>query len=409
MTQLIRSRTIPATLAVTAVIAFLSAFSASALAAEPQFTPLGASVLAPPQPVRATDGRVHLVYEINLLSIQGAVGGVPMVVQALDVRARGGRTLLRLAGSEIAMYAGAPAQLTRSLAPGVGGVLWLDVVLARGERVPRALVHRLRVRADYPDPVGSKTFTFDTARTTVSRRPAVSISPPLRGGTWLNFNACCDLSSPHRTALVAIDGGMHLSQRFATDYIRIDKRGTPYAGDVARNESWFGYRTPLYAIADAVVVSTRDDLPENTPPLEPPIDTFTPDTDRGNTVVLKLGDGRYAMYGHLHTGSVRVRPGQRVRAGQMLGRMGNTGASGAPHLHLDISDSPQALSGDGMPYVFDHFKLVGTATNLDEFVNTLAPAQVRPVRNQSRARQYPLQATVLKFPPRPALRPQQGR
>ncbi len=125
-----------ATLAVAVVVAVLSAFSGSALAAEPQFTPLAASVFAPPQPVRATDGRVHLVYEINLLSIQGAVGGVPLEVQSLHVRTRGGRTLLRLAGSEIAMYAGAPAQLTRSLAPGVGGVLWLDVALARGARSP---------------------------------------------------------------------------------------------------------------------------------------------------------------------------------------------------------------------------------------------------------------------------------
>jgi hypothetical protein len=395
-------------LAVAAVVAAMSAFNASALAAEPQFTPLGASVFAPPQPVRATDGRVHLVYEINLLSIQGAVGGVPLEVQSLDVRARGGRTLVRLAGDEIMMFAGAPAQLTRSLAPGIGGTLWLDVVLARGGRVPRALVHRLRVRADYPAPVGPRTFTFDTARTSVSPQPAVSISPPLRAGRWLTFNGCCDLGW-HRTALVAIDGGLHLSQRFATDFIRIDKGGNPFAGDVARNESWFGFRAPLYAIADAVVVSTRDNLPENTPPVEPPIETFTPDTDRGNSVVLKLGDGRYALYGHMHTGSVRVRPGQRVRAGQMLGRMGNTGASGAPHLHLDISDSPQALAGNGMPYVFDHFRTVGTATNVDEFVNTLTPAQVRPVRNQSRARQYPLQTTVLKFPRRPTANAERRR
>ncbi len=226
----------------------------------------------------------------------------------------------------------------------------------------------------------------------------------------MNFNGCCGLGW-HRTALVSIDGGLRLSQRFATDYIRIDKHGNPYLGDVARNQSWFGYRAPLYAIADAVVVSTRNDLPENTPGAEPPIETFTPDTDRGNSVVLKLGDRRYALYGHLHTGSVRVRPGQRVRAGQMLGRMGNTGASGAPHLHLDISDSPQALAGNGMPYVFDRFRMVGIATNVDEFVDTggTTPALVRPVRGVSRRHQYPLQAAVLNFPRRPAFHAPQLR
>jgi hypothetical protein len=295
------------------------------------------------------------------------------------------------------MTAGAPLELTRSLAPGTGGTVWLDVALARARRVPRTLVHRLRVRADYPAPVGRRTFTFDTARTRVSRRPAVSIAPPLRGGRFLNFNGCCRFG-PHRAGRVSIDGGLHIPQRFATDYIRIDKRGNAFAGDVARNESFFGYREPVYAIADARVVSTRNNLPENTPPVEPPSETFTPDTNRGNNVVLSLGDGRYALYGHLHTGSIRVRPGQRVRAGKMLARLGNTGASGAPHLHLDISDSPKALAGNGMPYMFDRFRMIGTVTNLDEFLTATAPATVRPLRRAARRHQYPLQASVLRFP-----------
>ena len=51
-----------------------------------------------------------------------------------------------------------------------------------------------------------------------------------------------------------------------------------------------------------------------------------------------------------------------------------------------------------MPYVFDRFRMVGTVTNLDQFLTATAPAMVRPVRRVSRRRQYPLQATVLKFP-----------
>jgi hypothetical protein len=86
----------------------------------------------------------------------------------------------------------------------------------------------------------------------------------------------------------------------------------------------------------------------------------------------------------------------------MLGRLGNTGASGAPHLHLDIGDSPQPLAGNGMPFVFDRFRVDGVATNLEEFLTATAPALVRPVRRASRRRQYPLQATVLEFPRRPA-------
>ena len=122
---------------VAALVVTILAFGGSALAAEPQFTPLGAWVSAPPQPVRASDGRVHLVYEINLLSIE--LGGtVPVEVQSLDVRTPGGRSLASLTGSELVMTTGAPLTLSTTLAPGAGGTVWLDVTLPRGDRVPRA-------------------------------------------------------------------------------------------------------------------------------------------------------------------------------------------------------------------------------------------------------------------------------
>ena len=67
-------------------------------------------------------------------------------------------------------------------------------------------------------------------------------------------------------------------------------------------------------------------------------------------------------------------------------------------MRLDISDSPHALAGNGMPFVFDRFRVTGVATNLEEFVTATAPALVRPVRQASRRREYPLEATVLEFP-----------
>jgi murein DD-endopeptidase MepM/ murein hydrolase activator NlpD len=95
----------------------------------------------------------------------------------------------------------------------------------------------------------------------------------------------------------------------------------------------------------------------------------------------------------------------------MLGLMGTTGASGAPHLHLDISDSPQALKATGCRMSSTAFRMVRTATNVDEFVETggTTPALVRPVRDVSRRHQYPVQAAVLNFPRRPAFQTQQGR
>jgi murein DD-endopeptidase MepM/ murein hydrolase activator NlpD len=60
----------------------------------------------------------------------------------------------------------------------------------------------------------------------------------------------------------------------------------------------------------------------------------------GNHVVLDIGGGRYVLYGHLALGSLRVRVGDDVRRGQVLGHVGDSGNSDAPHLHLQVQNRP---------------------------------------------------------------------
>lgn len=108
-------------------------------------------------------------------------------------------------------------------------------------------------------------------------------------------------------------------------------------------------------MADGRVADTRDGIPENDLAtgklaIEPSLDNVT-----GNRVVLDLGQSRYAHYTHLQPGSLRVRKGDRVRRGQVLGLVGNSGNSTAPHLHFQVSASSEILKGDGLPYVFDRF------------------------------------------------------
>ncbi len=66
----------------------------------------------------------------------------------------------------------------------------------------------------------------------------------------------------------------------------------------------------------------------------------------GNHVVLDLGDEVYAALAHLRRGSVRVRPGDRVAAGQQLAACGNSGNSTEPHLHFQLMDHPSLHLGD---------------------------------------------------------------
>ena len=153
----------------------------------------------------------------------------------------------------------------------------------------------------------------------------------------------------------------------------------------------------MLAVAESRVVSMLNTVPENVPLNEPPASSFSERAILGNHVILNLGDGRFAAYGHLQTGSVRVRVGQRVRRGQILARVGH-GPSGGPHLHFQVSDGPQPLASDGLPFVFRQFSLTGEVSNIGQFLTGAANADIRPVQRAARRRdELPLHASVVRF------------
>jgi murein DD-endopeptidase MepM/ murein hydrolase activator NlpD len=100
--------------------------------------------------------------------------------------------------------------------------------------------------------------------------------------------------------------------------------------------------------------------------------------------------------------SLRVRPGQQVRRGQVIGLLGNSGNSSTPHLHFQVSDRPGFAPVDSLPYVFDHFAFLGQIT--DEFTDenlalrptgdlAFAPAGSPRARRQ----ELPLDRNVVRF------------
>ncbi len=372
-----------------------AALPAPARAAIPQFTPVTASVLATPHTVTGTDGRLHMLYEIALENREA----VPIDVLSLAVRDRAGRTLLaldRAALPSVMTVNGAGPAAT--LPPAAGGTVWLDVALRRGAQAPRGLVHRISAGATLPGG-RTRTFTFDGARTAVAQGAAPALGPPLRGGLWLNFNGCCGLS-PHRLALAPVDGTPWLSERYAADFVRIDRQGRGGAGDLTKNSSFFGFGQPVISVGPGRVMRIENDLPSIPPLNELPPGSFNTRTTLGNNVVVRLADGRYALFAHLKRGSVRVRPGQSVRTGQVLGRVGNSGDTGGPHLHFQLADRVDPVASDGLPFVFSAFALVGSVSNVEAFLTGMAPADIRAVRPGDRRRrgQLPLQATVVRFP-----------
>src|SRR5262249_40464583 len=153
--------------------------------------------------------------------------------------------------------------------------------------------------------------------------------------------------------LLTIDGNMVVPQRFAIDWIKIDRRHRGWVGNPNRLSSYFSYGQPEIAVAAGTVVFARDGMPNARPPHhpKPPPLAKLP----GNTVTLRVRPGIYVLYAHMKPGSVRVHVGEHVRRGQLLGQLGNSGNSATPHLHLQVQTTPSFV-GDGLPFVFDRFK-----------------------------------------------------
>lgn len=342
-----------------------------------QATPVIASVVAAPVPVPTTDGKVHLAYE---LLVTNALGG-DVTLTSLSVKAAD-KELLSLAGDQLTYWTrtlGAVQTPTRKLGPGQAGIVWLDVVLDRSAPVPGELSHTIGVDLAQPmPPLLPATMTEDhVAPVTVSSQQPVVISPPLDGPRWLDGNSCCDMTA-HRLAMNPLNGSLWAAERFAIDYVQLSENGTIFTGDRSKPESYPYFGADIHAVADGPVVAVLDGLPEQVAGKSPtglPLDQYG-----GNHVVQDIGNGNYAFYAHLKTGSVQVKPGDQLTTGQVIANLGNTGNTDAPHLHFHVMSTPDPLRSNGLPFVFKNFRLDATMASMDALGPLLTgqPAPMAP-------------------------------
>jgi murein DD-endopeptidase MepM/ murein hydrolase activator NlpD len=118
---------------------------------------------------------------------------------------------------------------------------------------------------------------------------------------------------------------------------------------------------------------------------------ITLETVGGNHVILDLGGGRYAFYAHLRPGTLRVRTGDLVRRGQVLGLVGNSGNSTEPHLHFHLADANSPLGSEGIPYVHESFEILGRCKGpLTGCTRSQTPEQ--------RRREMPAGNMIIRFP-----------
>jgi hypothetical protein len=134
-------------------------------------------------------------------------------------------------------------------------------------------------------------------------------------------------------------------QRFAYDFLVV-RDGRTFAGDAARNESYFCFGQPILAPAAGVVRAAADGIADNRPGV------MNAREPLGNHVVLDHGNGEFSFLAHLQRGSVAVQAGREVRAGEAIGRCGNSGNSTEAHLHYHLQNTAVFGAGEGLPAPF---------------------------------------------------------
>jgi len=298
--------------------------------------------------VDRTDGGVFVRYELHITNR----GKSAVRLHALAVRdASSGAMVLEIAGDQLrtALAVGQRGcDATQGLvSPGAECAIYVDTHAV--DRTPQALRNSMTFVADG----ASGQANLDLP---VPPDSAPVLGPPLGRGTWVAVHHP-GWPRGHRRVFYAATRGNVLPGRFAIDFVKVSSEGEVSCGDPDRPSDAIGYGDPVLAVTDGRIVAVRDGVSENITISGNP--AHDPNSAPGNYVVLALGRGKFATYEHLRPGSIRVREGDRVRRGDVLGQLGFTGDSTGPHLHFHVSDSAAPLGGEGLPFLFDSFTLLG--------------------------------------------------
>jgi len=364
--------------------------------------PVEATIPIAPMPVKS-NGQIHLAYELHVTNFEAR----NLTLNRIEVFAQGNSTtpLASYRDTELTNLLarpGAPSNLVdkRVIGGGMRAVIYLWLTVTAGHPVPASLRHRLFFTAS-SSAGNDEEEMMDGAEVTVRKELPLAVTAPLRGGPWMAGNGPSN-AGHHRRMLLALNGRVTISQRFAYDFMKLGEGGKAVQGDPSKNENWFGYGSEVLAVADGIISEAQDEIPENIP-LTPkrPIPIPSAKTIGGNFLILDLGNARFAFYAHMQPNSLRVKVGDRVRRGEVLGRLGNSGNSDAPHLHFQISNDPSISDGEGLPFVFESFDVLGEAQLFEALGLETREDGWKPQSDavhSRRQKEMPLDNTVIRFP-----------
>jgi hypothetical protein len=185
-------------------------------------------------------------------------------------------------------------------------------------------------------------------------------APQPSGNRWVDYKDTTKLRLPFDGDWFVYDGGRDIYQnsnayrdaeRYAVAFTVL-KDGQTYSGDGSKNEQFYCYGQPVLSPADGTVVLVNNTFADNVPGR---VEEIMP---TGNRVLISHGNKEYSLFMHLKQNSIKVKTGDKVKAGQAVGECGNSGNSPAPHLEYRFQNSsgrplPATLPAQFIDYVAD--------------------------------------------------------
>jgi murein DD-endopeptidase MepM/ murein hydrolase activator NlpD len=187
---------------------------------------------------------------------------------------------------------------------------------------------------------------------------------PLKGVWYVGAGA--NINTHHRWVV---------NEEFALDVVRTGANGLSRRNRKQALSDYYAYKAPVIAIADGVVARARPDRPENSAMMrkaeetaevymqrvqQTQAETIAKDIDLigGNYVTIEHANGEFSHYLHLAAGSVKLKEGDAVKQGDVVGGVGQSGNSTEPHLHFQVTDGEDPLFSRGLPVSFTNIEEV---------------------------------------------------
>jgi murein DD-endopeptidase MepM/ murein hydrolase activator NlpD len=142
-------------------------------------------------------------------------------------------------------------------------------------------------------------------------------------------------------------------QRWAYDLL-VTRDGRSFHGDGKNLTDYYAYGRPILSPATGIVRRSFDDDPDV------PAGKLADGTNPcGNHLVLEVASNEFLFICHIQPQSIAVIAGDHVTAGQIIGRVGNSGNTSQPHVHLHLQTTAEPVTGEAIPLFFHEYRVDG--------------------------------------------------